>query len=109
MKKKSLIKKSTVKKVESLPLINAAIAMTAIDGNVTCEMCGSKLSLITSITTLILAFSKRSKMPLNDVLDMVTYQVKQEIAEQDAESPFGKEFESSNGGEENERQQTILN
>lgn len=86
MKKKSLIKKSTVKKVESLPLLNAAIAMTVIDGNVNCEMCGSRLSLITSITTLILAFSKRSKMPLNDVLDMVTYQVKQEIAEQDAEA-----------------------
>lgn len=108
MKKKSLIKKSTVKKVESLPLLNAAIAMTAIDGNVNCEMCGSKLSLITSITTLILAFSKRSKMPLNDVLDMVTYQVKQEIAEQDAEAPFGKEFENG-GGRENEKQQTILN
>lgn len=44
MKKKSLIKKSTVKKVESLPLLNAAIAMNAIDGNVNCEMCGSKLS-----------------------------------------------------------------
>lgn len=72
-------------------------------------MCGSKLSLITSITTLILAFSKRSKIPLNDVLDMVMYQVKQEIAEQDAETPFGKEFESNNGGRENEKQQTILN
>ena len=108
MKKKSLIKKSTVKKVESLPLLNAAIAMTAIEGKVNCEMCGSKISLITSITTLIFAFSKRSKMPLNDVLDMVTYQVKQEIAEQDAEAPFGKEFENG-GGRENEKQQTILN
>lgn len=106
MKKKSLIKKSTVKKVESLPLLNAAIAMTAIDGKVNCEMCGSKISLIASITTLILAFSKRSKMPLNDVLDMVTYQVKRKIAEQDAEAPFGKEFEGDN---QNEKQQTILN
>lgn len=109
MKKKLLIKKSTVKKVESLPLLNAAIAMTAIDGNVNCEMCGSKLSLIASITTLILAFSKRSKIPLNDVLDMVTYQVKRKIAEQDAEAPFGKEFESNNGGGENEKQQTLFN
>ena len=105
--KKKLLKKSTVNKVQREPLLNAAIAMTAINGDVRCEMCGSKLSLLTSITTLVSAFSKRSNMPLKDVLDMVTYQVKQEIAEQDSEAPFGKEFEEC--GVKNEKQQTIFN
>lgn len=105
--KKKLLKKSTVNKVQREPLLNAAIAMTAIDGDVRCEMCGSKLSLLTSITTLVSAFSKRSNMPLKDVLDIIDYNIKQEIAEQDAEAPFGKEFEEC--GVKNEKQQTIFN
>lgn len=105
--KKKLLKKSTVNKVQREPLLNAAIAMTAIDGDVRCEMCGSKLSLLTSITTLVSAFSKRSNMPLKDVLEIIDYNIKQEIAEQDAEAPFGKEFEGC--GVKNEKQQTIFN
>ena len=105
--KKKLLKKSTVNQVQREPLLNAAIAMTAIDGDVNCEMCGSKLSLLTSITTLVSAFSKRSNMPLKDVLEIVDYNVKQEIAEQDSEAPFGKEFEEC--GVKNEKQQTIFN
>lgn len=105
--KKKLLKKSTINKVQHEPLLNAAIAMTAIDGDVRCEMCGSKLSLLTSITTLVSAFSKRSNMPLKDVLDIIDYNIKQEIAEQDAEAPFGKEFEEC--GVKNEKQQTIFN
>lgn len=105
--KKKLLKKSTVNKVQREPLLNAAIAMTAIDGDVRCEMCGSKLSLLTSITTLISAFSKRSNMPLKDVLEIIDYNIKQEIAKQDAETPFGKEFEGC--GVKNEKQQTIFN
>lgn len=105
--KKKLLKKSTVNKVQREPLLNAAIAMTAIDGDVRCEMCGSKLSLLTSITTLVSAFSKRSNMPLKDVLEIIDYNIKQEIAEQNAEAPFGKEFE--NCGVKNEKQQTIFN
>lgn len=105
--KKKLLKKSTVHKVQREPLLNAAIAMTAIDGDVRCEMCGSKLSLLTSITTLVSAFSKRSNMPLKDVLDIISYNIKQEIAEQDSEAPFGKEFEEC--GIKNEKQQTIFN
>ena len=81
--------------------------MTAIDGDVRCEMCGSKLSLLTSITTLVSAFSKRSNTPLKDVLEIIDYNIKQEIAEQDAEAPFGKEFEGY--GVKNEKQQTIFN
>lgn len=105
--KKKLLTKSTVNKVQREPLLNAAIAMTAIDGDVRCEMCGSKLSLLTSITTLVSAFSKRSKMPLKEVLDIIDYNIKQEIAEQDSEAPFGKEFEEC--GVKNEKQQTIFN
>lgn len=105
--KKKLLKKLTVNKVQREPLLNAAIAMTAIDGDVRCEMCGSKLSLLTSITTLVSAFSKRSKMPLKEVLDIIDYNIKQEIAEQDSEAPFGKEFEEC--GVKNEKQQTIFN
>ena len=105
--KKKLLKKSTVNKVQREPLLNAAIAMTAIDGDVRCEMCGSKLSLLTSITTLVSAFSKRSNTPLKDVLDIIDYNIKQEIAEQDSEAPFGKEFEEC--GVKNEKQQTIFN
>ena len=105
--KKKLLKKSTVNKVQREPLLNAAIAMTAIDGDVRCEMCGSKLSLLTSITTLVSAFSKRSNVPLKDVLDIISYNIKQEIAEQDSEAPFGKEFEEC--GVKNEKQQTIFN
>ena len=105
--KKKLLKKSTVNKVQREPLLNAAIAMTAIDGDVRCEMCGSKLSLLTSITTLVSAFSKRSNMPLKDVLDIISYNIKQEIAEQDSEAPFGKEFEGC--GVKNAKQQTIFN
>lgn len=105
--KKKLLKKSTVNKIQREPLLNATIAMTAIDGDVRCEMCGSKLSLLTSITTLVSAFSKRSNMPLKDVLEIIDYNVKQEIAEQDAEAPFGKEFEEC--GVKNEKQQTIFN
>ena len=91
--KKKLLTKSTINKVQREPLLNAAIAMTAIDGDVRCEMCGSKLSLLTSITTLVSAFSKRSNMPLKDVLEIIDYNIHQEIAEQDSEAPFGKEFE----------------
>ena len=105
--KKKLLKKSTVNKIQREPLLNAAIAMTAIDGDVRCEMCGSKLSLLTSITTLVSAFSKRSNMPLKDVLEIIDYNIKQEIAEQDSEAPFGKEFEEC--GIKNEKQQTIFN
>ena len=105
--KKKLLTKSTIKKVQREPLLNAAIAMTAIDGDVRCEMCGSKLSLLTSITTLVSAFSKRSNMPLKDVLDIIDYNINQEIAEQDSEAPFGKEFEEC--GIKNEKQQTIFN
>lgn len=105
--KKKLLKKLTINKVQREPLLNAAIAMTAIDGDVRCEMCGSKLSLLTSITTLVSAFSKRSKMPLKEVLDIIDYNIKQEIAEQDSEAPFGKEFEEC--GVKNEKQQTIFN
>lgn len=90
--KKKLLKKSTIKKVQREPLLNAAIAMTAIDGDVRCEMCGSKLSLLTSITTLVSAFSKRSNTPLKEVMEIIDYNIKQEIAEQDSEAPFGKEF-----------------
>jgi hypothetical protein len=46
-------------------------------------------------------------MPLKDVLEIIDYNVKQEIAEQDAEAPFGKEFEEC--GVKNEKQQTIFN
>lgn len=92
--KKKLLKKTTINKVQREPLLNAAISMTAIDGDVRCEMCGSRLSLLTSITTLVSAFSKRSNMPLKDVLEIIDYNIKQEIAEQDAEAPFGKEFEN---------------
>lgn len=105
--KKKILKKLTINKVQREPLLNAAIAMTAIDGDVRCEMCGSKLSLLTSITTLVSAFSKRSNMPLKDVLDIISYNIKQEIAEQDSEAPFGKEFEEC--GIKNEKQQTIFN
>lgn len=91
--KKKLLTKSTINKVQREPLLNAAIAMTVIDGDVRCEMCGSKLSLLTSITTLVSAFSKRSNMPLKDVLEIIDYNIKQEIAEQDSKAPFGKEFE----------------
>lgn len=105
--KKKLLKKSTVNKVQREPLLNAAIAMTAIDGDVRCEMCGSKLSLLTSITTLVSAFSKRSNMPLKDVLEIIDYNIKREIAEQDSEAPFGKEFEEC--GVKNAKQQTIFN
>lgn len=105
--KKKLLTKSTINKVQREPLLNAAIAMTAIDGDVRFEMCGSKLSLLTSITTLISAFSKRSNMPLKDVLEIIDYNIKQEIAEQDSEAPFGKEFEEC--GVKNAKQQTIFN
>lgn len=105
--KKKLLKKTTINKVQREPLLNAAIAMTAIDGDVRCEMCGSKLSLLTSITTLVSAFSKRSNMPLKEVLDIISYNIKQKIAEQDSEAPFGKEFEEC--GVKNEKQQTIFN
>ena len=105
--RKKLLTKSTIKKVQREPLLNAAIAMTAIDGDVRCEMCGSKLSLLTSITTLVSAFWKRSNMPLKDVLDIIDYNINQEIAEQDSEAPFGKEFEEC--GIKNEKQQTIFN
>lgn len=105
--KKKLLKKSTVDKVQREPLLNAAISMTAIDGDVRCEMCGSRLSLLTSITTLVSAFSKRSNMPLKDVLEIIDYNINQKIAEQDAEAPFGKEFEEC--GVKNEKQQTIFN
>lgn len=105
--KKKLLKKATINKVQREPLFNAAILMTAIDGDVRCEMCGSRLSLLTSITTLISAFSKRSNMPLKDVLEIIDYNIHQEITEQDSEAPFGKEFEEC--GVKNEKQQTIFN